>query len=332
MHHGNHTVLYAEKTEPLAKKFQAAKRYEVAFPGAPFILERPCETIRFALCKTDTKGEINMSMEKLAYAVWPWGVTEKEQMVKALKEVRDVGFTLFESTAATIDLFRDDLKGFQDIVNEYQVKPISFYFWCRGTKEENVETVRSSLDFLVANDIQRINIQASKKPGGHASPEELREALETLQEMGKVAKPYGIRPCIHPHANTTVMFEDEIDFVLQNTDPAEIGFGPDSAHLTVGLCDPVALTRKYIDRVGLTHLKDVRKNQDIGGDAGGTDAPEVFSGFLELGAGDVDIPGFVKVLEEGGYDGHLIIELDKAPSSDAESAAVNKAYMEKLGY
>ncbi len=127
------------------------------------------------------------------------------------------------------------------------------------------------------------------------------------------------------------MFEHEIDFILQNTDPEEIGFGPDTAHLTVGLCDPVEITRRYVDRVALTHLKDVRKEGDIGGDAGGTDAPEVFSGFLELGTGDVDITGFVKLLEENNYDGPLIVELDR-PESNADSAARNMAYMRKLGY
>ncbi len=272
-----------------------------------------------------------MSEAKQAYAIWPWGVKEKGQMVQALKDIREVGYDRFESTAATIDLFLDDVNEFLSIVDEYQVKPVSFYFWCRETVEKDVEKVRSSLDFLAANKIDRINVQASSKHGGHATPEELREALDTLQQMGKLTRPYGILPCIHPHANTTVMFEHEIDFILQNTDPAEIGFGPDTAHLTVGLCDPVEITRRYVDRVALTHLKDVRKESDIGGDSGGGDAPEVFSGFLELGAGDVDITGFVKLLEANNYDGPLIVELDK-PESNAESAARNMAYMRKLGY
>ncbi len=273
-----------------------------------------------------------MPNAKLAYAVWPWGLKEKSQMIAALKDMQAVGCKYFESVATAVDLFRDSLKEFQDIVNEHQVFPVSFYFWNRGDRQNDVATVEKSLDFLAANNIQRMNVQAAGKKGGGATPEELRLTLETLQAIGKIAKPYGILPCIHPHANTLVMFENEIDFIMQNTDPAEIGFGPDTAHMTVGKCDPVAVTKRYARRVGFTHIKDVRKEQKTEGDFGSSRGFEVFSSFLELGQGEVNLTGFLKVLEDAGYDGYLTIELDKAPVSNRDSAAANMAYMRKLGY
>lgn len=272
-----------------------------------------------------------MSKAKLAYAIWPWGLKEKSQMVTALKEIKEVGYSYFESVATAVDMFRDDLKEFQDIVNEHQVFPVSFYFWNRGDMKNDVETVERSLDFLAANNIKRMNVQAAGKKGGGATPEELRATLETVQAIGKVAKPYGIMPCIHPHANTLVMFENEIDFIMQNTDPAEVGFGPDTAHMTVGNCDPVAVTERYANRVGFTHLKDVRKNKAVDGDSGKNEGFEIYSDFLELGEGEVDIPGFVKVLENVGYDGFLTVELDRSRYTNKESAAINLRYMEKLG-
>ncbi len=273
-----------------------------------------------------------MSKAKLAYAVWPWGLKEKSQMIAALKDMQEIGCKYFESVATAVDLFRDSLKEFQDIVNDHQVFPVSFYFWNRGDKANDVATVERSLDFLAANKITRMNVQAAGKKGGGASPEELRMVLETIQAIGKLARPYGILPCVHPHANTMVMFENEIDFIMQNTDPAEVGFGPDTAHMTVGRCDPVAVTRRYAKRVGFTHIKDVRKEHKVEGDFGNQRGFEVFSSFLELGQGEVDIPGFVKVLEEVGYDSYYTVELDKAPVSNKASAAANMAYMRKLGY
>ncbi len=273
-----------------------------------------------------------MSKAKLAYAVWPWGLKEKSQMIAALKDMQSIGCKYFESVATAVNLFRDSLKEFQDIVNEHQVFPVSFYFWIRGDRQNDVATIEKSLDFLAANNIKRMNVQATGKKGGGATPEELRQVLETLQAIGKITKPYGILPCIHPHANTMVMFEKEIDFIMQNTDPAEIGLGPDTAHMTKGKCDPVAVTKRYARRVGFTHIKDVRKEQKIEGDFGNSRGFEVFSSFLELGQGEVNLPGFLKVLEDVGYDGYLTIELDKAPISNQASAAANMAYMRKLGY
>lgn len=273
-----------------------------------------------------------MPKAKLAYAIWPWGLKEKSQMITALKDIKEIGYQYFESVATAVDLFRNDLKEFQDIVNEYQVFPVSFYFWNRGDKENDVETVKNSLDFLAANNIKRMNVQATGKKGGGATPGELQQVVETLQAIGKAAKPYGILPCIHPHANTMVMFENEIDFVMQNTDPAEVGFGPDTAHMAVGKCDPVAVTKRYAERVGFTHLKDVRKEQPVEGDAGKNEGFEIYSDFLELGEGEVDIPGFVKVLENVDYDGYLTIELDRSRTSNKDSAAINMRYMRQLGY
>ncbi len=273
-----------------------------------------------------------MKKAKVAYAIWPWGLKEKQQMITALKDIQALGYRYFESVATAVDMFRDNLDEFLAIVNDHQVFPVSFYFWNRGDVKNDVATVERSLEFLAANNIRRINVQAGGKKGGGATPEELRMTLDAVQRIGKVAKPYGILPCVHPHANTLVMFENEVDFIMQNTDPAEVGFGPDTAHMAKGLMDPVAVTRRYVDRVGITHLKDVRQEEQAVSDGGAAEGFEVFSSFLELGKGEVDIPGFVKALEDADYSDHLIVELDKAPVSNAESAAANMKYMQQLGY
>lgn len=269
---------------------------------------------------------------KLAYAIWPWGLKEKEQMNQALQDVRAAGFRYFESVATAVEMFRERSAEFREIVERHQVYPVSFYFWNRGDQKNDLRTVEISLDFLAANKVKRMNVQAAGKKGGGATPEELRQTLETIQQIGKLARPYGILPCVHPHANTMVMFENEIDFIMQNTDPSEIGFGPDTAHLTVGRCDPVAMCARYAKRIGFVHLKDVRKNRLAAGDDGRKEGFEVYSSFLELGEGEVDIPGFLKVLEKAGYDDYLAVELDKSRTSNKQSAIMNMNYMKQHGF
>lgn len=268
--------------------------------------------------------------EQLAYAIWSWGLESPDQMITGMKDIKEAGYRYFESVCSAIDLFRDDVKGFQKICEDLQVFPISFYFWGRGNYDVDVNAVRESLDWLAANNITRITFQAAGKPDGHATEDELKLALRTLNTIGEITRPYGITPSMHNHTNTVVMFEPEIDFMMQNTDPALIGFCPDTAHLTAGDCDAVEMVRRYADRVTFTHIKDVKKNKPVQVDDSQHQEFEIYSDFLELGTGDVDLPEVLAVLDAAKYEGFLTIELDRAPVSQRESAFNNMAYMKRL--
>jgi inosose dehydratase len=270
-----------------------------------------------------------LSKEQLAYAVWPWGTGEKEQMRTALKDVRDAGFTRFESVATAVSLFKDDINEFKAVTDEFGVYPVSFYFWQQGDYAKDTGLVEESLDFLAANNVKRMSLQAPGKPNGGATEEELKSALKVINRIGELAKPYGIIPCVHPHANTMIMYEPEIDFIMQNTDPAYISMGPDTAHLTVGKCNAVEIFARYVDRIEFTHIKDVKRLGKSVVDESKDEGFEVFSNFLELGQGDVDLPEVFKVLADGGYKGYLTIELDQSQTSNRESAFANMDYMKR---
>jgi inosose dehydratase len=271
-----------------------------------------------------------MSKAKLAYATWSWGLQTKEQLIQAVADMNAVGFRHFESVCLTVALFKDNVKEFKAITEGNGVRAVSFYFYQSGQMDADVAQVQEALDFLAACDIKRMSVQAAGKKDG-ATEAELNTVLDYLTRIGKLCKPYGIVPCLHPHANTMVMYENEIDYVMQRVDPELIAFGPDTAHLTVGKCDAVEIFERYANRIRFTHLKDVKKNRKAEGDDG-KQGFEVYSSFLELGEGEVDIPGCLKVLEGVGYDGYLTIELDQSRFGNKQSAEMNMAYMKKLGY
>ena len=270
------------------------------------------------------------SKAKLAYAVWPWGLKTKEQLIQAVADMKEVGFSNFESVCLTVALFKDNVNEFKAITEDNGVRAVSFYFYQRGDMASDVRQVQEALDFLAACNVKRMSIQAAGKKGG-ATEAELKGVLDYLDRIGKLCQPYGILPCLHPHASTMVMYENEIDYVMQRVDPSLIWFGPDTAHLTVGKCDAVEIFKRYANRIRFVHLKDVKKNKQVEGD----DAKqgfEVYSDFLELGEGEVDIPGCLKVLESVGYDGYLTIELDGSRFGNKQSAIMNRDYMKKAGY
>jgi len=272
-----------------------------------------------------------MKKSKLAYAIWPWGLKNESQMIQGMEDIKAVGFRYFESVATAVDLFKGRAREFKALCDDRQVHAVSFYFWNKGNPEADARTVQEALDFLAENGIGSITIQASGKQGG-ATPDELKAELKSLERIGKVCKPYGIKPCLHPHANTKVMYEHEVDFMMKHTDPDEVFFGPDTAHLAVGRCDPVAIFDRYADRIRFVHLKDVKKNKAAVGDGGAAQGFEVYSSFLELGEGEVDLPAIFKILERVDYAGTLTVELDSSRVGNKESAAMNMAYLKAHGF
>lgn len=264
-------------------------------------------------------------MARLAYAQWPWGAETKEQFIQSCKELSSLGYVYFESVRGFIDTFSGDIQGFLGLTEEYNLRPISFYFHLSNDPSEDIRQLKSKIHFVKACGIKTICIQAvwTKEK---TTEESLRTTLDTIRTYGEICKEYGILPCVHPHANTPIMYENEIDFIMQNTDPALVGFAPDTAHLTVGLCDPVQICERYKDRIAFTHIKDVKGALSSSGMMGDV---EIYSNFLELGQGNVDLAGVFRVLKSVDYKGYLCVELDTPPVSNIISAKKNMEYMKK---
>jgi inosose dehydratase len=266
-----------------------------------------------------------MGKAKFAYTVWQWGTDNKEQFVQALKDITEAGYEYFESVKAAINVFDHDASPFLALCKEYGVKPNGFYFYLNGKWDNDVEDVKKKLPFMAACDIHRMNVQATGVVGRPATQEELDYDLKAINAIAELAKEFDIIPCVHPHYNTTVMYESEIDFIMQNTDPELVAFGPDTAHLTAGKCDPVKVIKKYADRVKFTHLKDITAE---GIEAAGMQAGvEVYTNFRELGEGIVDFPSIFKILDDVGYDGFLTAELDRSRFGNKESAIMSMKYL-----
>ncbi len=262
---------------------------------------------------------------KIAYAQWPWGTKTKEQFIESCKDLSDVGFEYFESVREFVDTFKDNPKEFDSICEEYGMHPISFYFHLRGNPENDIFELKDKIKFIADRGIKTITVQ-SVGSKTKATPEQLEYAIKTLTEYGNVCKEYGIIPCLHPHINTTVMYRDEIEYVMSRLDPELVGFAPDTAHLLSGKCDPTEVFNAYADRIKFVHLKDLEGPTQVAGMQAGV---EIYTNFLELGQGVVDFKGVFDVLKRVDFDGYLCLELDCTRYTNKESAIMNYDYMKK---
>jgi inosose dehydratase len=103
----------------------------------------------------------------------------------------------------------------------------------------------------------------------------------------------GYEPTFHHHVGTRVETAAQIEALLDNVDvPLLI----DTGHMLVAGVEPSEALRRWRDRIGYVHLKDVDLRRNV---------------FCELGMGDVDLRAFLHELD--GYDGWLVVEQDWAP-------------------
>lgn len=158
-----------------------------------------------------------------------------------------------------------------------------------------------------------------------------------LNKLGKIAKEeYGISLTFHHHMGTVVQTAEETARLMEGTDPEYVNLLFDSGHFAYCGEDPVAMVKKYVDRIKHVHLKDIRpdvvakvKAEDMSFLAG------VRAGAFTIpGDGCVDFDSIFKVLEEADYTGYMVVEAeqDSAKANPLEYAIrARKFIAEKTG-
>jgi inosose dehydratase len=151
---------------------------------------------------------------------------------------------------------------------------------------------------------------------------------QLLTELGKRTADLGISLGYHNHMGSLGERPEEVDQILEACDPRYAKLELDVAHYFQGGGDPAKAIEKYHDRLLFLHIKDVERL------AGGADPRKSYR-FVELGRGQVDLPGVFAALHKVNFRGWAIVELDEVPDKSRtpkECAEISKKYLEeKLG-
>jgi inosose dehydratase len=88
------------------------------------------------------------------------------------------------------------------------------------------------------------------------------EAWRTLvrqnNELGKIlSEEYGLTAAFHPHADSHVETQEQVERFLADTDPRYVSLCLDTGHFAYRHGDNVRLIQKYPDRLGFVHIKGV---------------------------------------------------------------------------
>jgi inosose dehydratase len=133
--------------------------------------------------------------------------------------------------------------------------------------EENVKAFEAELAFLAAVGAKAINVseQSYSVQGMEKTPifghkyvmneQEWGLLTNGLNVLGKIAAEKGFRLCFHHHMGTVVQTAEETTRMLDETDAKYVHLCYDTGHFVFTGADPVAMLKKYVNRVGHVHLK-----------------------------------------------------------------------------
>jgi inosose dehydratase len=89
-------------------------------------------------------------------------------------------------------------------------------------------------------------------------PDQWRTLMEANSRLGRILKEeYGLQAVFHPHADSLVGTQAQIERFLQDTDPAWVDLCMDTGHIAYYDGDNVELIQLYPDRIGYLHIKQV---------------------------------------------------------------------------
>jgi sugar phosphate isomerase/epimerase len=231
-----------------------------------------------------------------------------------LKAIQDIGYSEVEATYGNLDKIWPALK-------ETKLKPVSVHldtalFFEGGAK----------LDAAMA-DVKQRGFEYVVLP--YISPEQrggletFKKLAETLNKSGEKAKAAGMTLCYHNHA-----FEFEpmqgttgLALLMKETQKGLVSLELDVFWVSVAGHDPVALLKKYANRVALVHLKDkasgtpVQYNERVPKET-----------FKEVGSGTVDIPAVLAAAKRAGVKNYFV-EQDQTPGDPIESLRESYKYL-----
>jgi inosose dehydratase len=138
--------------------------------------------------------------------------------------------------------------------------------------------------------------------------------LDQIAQVGDVARRYGLRPVVHPHAGGYIEFEDEVERLVDDID---VDLCIDTGHFAYARIDPAAAIERYAGRIGHMHLKDIRRDVLARVDAEQLSFWEAIEAgiFCPLGEGLVDLAAVLEALDAAGFDGYATIEQDRVPGT-----------------
>ena len=157
-------------------------------------------------------------------------------------------------------------KELMEQVNRYGLKFENLYFYFSNDAEKDLEKAKGYIEFMKRIGAHSMNMQGVMwKDTPFIRPTDRSGVLEyaaLADKIGKMCAEAGIKACMHPHMNTLVFQEEQVDLFMEHTDPRYVYLCMDTAHTTLAGMHAPNFAKKWGKRMGYVHLKDVDPDEN----------------------------------------------------------------------
>jgi inosose dehydratase len=227
--------------------------------------------------------------------------------IKDLKRELDLrGLTISEPWVGT--QFTEG-KG-KETVDEFK-KQVAFMKEMNGTKIVVAE---------LGGAVHQTNVDPLKKRPKFTD-EQWSALLAGLNDLGSKAKKNGMQLVYHPHIGTGVENFADIDRLMTGTNEENVKLLLDTGHLYYAGVDPLAVTKKYANRIKHVHLKNIRQSVlDESQKTGRSFLDSIRAGIFTVPGDTAGAIKFEPILQElalakPNYEGWLMVEAEQDPNN-----------------
>ncbi len=256
------------------------------------------------------------------------GETDKSRAVfeRAFKDFQEIGFTAVKADVPegmTAVEYSQWIRGYGlapslSLFNSPFDETIQIADEIERAKAFASDQLALGLDRTMVSSMALPARMAQPAVGAGFSKERLNLAIENVGRVCQVLASEGLRPLHHSHIGGVFETGEEVTALLDTLGKDIIGFGPDTGHLRWAGIDPVAMIRRYADRIGGIHIKDVFPDYLEPQSRLGMGYFEVAATkrlWAEPGLGVLDFDAVLAAMP-ADYDGDYMIEVDQ-PSVDS---------------
>jgi inosose dehydratase len=139
-----------------------------------------------------------------------------------------------------------------------------------------------------------------------------------LERLGRVAAGHGLRIVYHHHVGTAVQTQDEVERLMDATDPRLVWLLLDTGHIAIGGGNALALAEKFADRICHVHLKNVRASALERAKADNLSFQDAIQAGIFTVPGDregmIDFAPILDTLAARNFRGWLVVEAEQDPA------------------
>lgn len=202
----------------------------------------------------------------------------------------------------------------------------STYFTEENRTQETIDNFIVHMNFLKNMGAKVIvvcecghSIQGQAQPVLENKPQftqqQWQALIDGLHHLGKLANENAMSIVYHHHMGTGIQQQEDIDRLMQNTDPALVSLLLDTGHLRFADNNPLLTLQKHYARIKHVHLKDIRsdvlkqvKEQNL------SFLDAVRAGvFTVPGDGCVEFEPIFQGLFDVNYQGWWVVEAEQDP-------------------